>query len=109
MQTLVQVLCTRGPSVREAIGAYGRIARYNLQVTKQHRPGRAHGWAKVHSTRKQRRGAMNLEWDPKTSILTGRVVTRGKNRPNRLIADFVDFMLGSRFKGRVKSINIVTR
>ena len=109
MQTIVQVYCKAGPSLREAIGSYRRISRYSLQVTKQKSPGRQHGWAKIHSTRKGPRGAMNLAWDATTNILTGRVITKGKSRPNRLIADFVDFLLGSRFKSRVKAIHVIAK
>jgi hypothetical protein len=107
MQTLVQVVCKRGPSLREAIANYKKIHKFNLEVTLQKRPGRKHGWMKMHSTRKNRRGAMNLEWNANTNILIGRVITRGKNKPNRLISDFVDFLFGSKFKGRVKAIHII--
>ena len=108
MQTLVQVVCTRGPSLREAIAKHRRIDKFNLQVTLQKSPGRKHGGAKIHSTEPDRRGALNLEWDANTNILICRVITRGRNRPNLLIGDFVDYLLG-RFKRRIEAINIIPR
>jgi hypothetical protein len=109
MQTVIQVICKPGPSLREAISNYRSIERFSLQVTLQKRPGRRHGWAKIHALDGEPPGALNIEWDPNTHILMGRVVTKGKNRPNRLISYFVDFLLGSRFRGRIKSISIFPR
>jgi hypothetical protein len=108
MQTLVQVVCTRGPSLREAIVKHRRIDKYKLQVTWQKQPGRTHGWAKIHSTEPVSRGAMNVQWDSNTNILLCRVVTKGRNRPNLIIGDFVDYLLG-RFKRRIEAINIIPR
>jgi hypothetical protein len=108
MQTLVQVVCTRGPSLRELIVKNPRIARYNLSVAWQKQPGRPRGWAKIHSTDPKRRGAMNLVWDANTNILICRVITKGKNRPNLIIGDFVEYLLG-RFKRRIEAINILPR
>lgn len=106
MQTLVQVVCKPGKSLREAIAKSRGISKFCLEVTLQKRPGRKHGWAKVHGTRKDRRGAMNLEWNANANILTGRVITKGRNRANQLISDFVNFLLGTRLRGRTKSITI---
>jgi hypothetical protein len=106
MQTVVQVVCTRGPSLREAIVKDRRIQRHDLEVAWQKQPGRRHGWAKIHST--GNRGAMNVAWDANTNILVCRVVTKGGNRPNRIIGDFVDYLLG-RFKRRIEAINIIPR
>jgi hypothetical protein len=108
MQTLVQVVCTRGPSLREQIVKHRRIDRYALRVTWQKQPGRKHGWAKIHSTDPKRRGAMNLVWDADTNILLCRVITKGRNRPNLIIGDFVEYVLG-RFKRRIEAINIIPR
>lgn len=108
VQTLVQVVCTRGPSLREAIAKQKRMDRYGLQVTLQKRPGRQHGWAKIHSTQPGRRGALNVVWDANTSVLVCRVVTKGKGLPNRIIGDFVAYLL-KRFKSRVQAINIIPR
>jgi hypothetical protein len=108
MQTLVQVVCTRGPSLREAIVKNPRILRSHLRVVRQKQPGRPRGWAKIVSTEPDRPGAINVEWDANTSILLCRVVTKGGNRPNLVIGDFVDYLLG-RFKRRIEAINIIPR
>jgi hypothetical protein len=39
MQILIQVLCTKGRSIRQAIADDPRIDRYALQVTKEAQPG----------------------------------------------------------------------
>ena len=63
MQILIQVLCTKGRSIRQAIADDPRIDRYGLQVTKEAQPGRAPGWLKLHA--EEMRGALNVEWDAK--------------------------------------------
>jgi hypothetical protein len=108
MQVLVQVICTRGPSLRDAIAKHARLEDHFLRVTEQKRPGRPRGWTKVHSTVPNRHGAINLEWDSHTGVLVSRVITRGRGRPNLIIGDFVDFLL-RRFRSRIQAINIVPR
>ncbi len=39
------------------------------KVSGKQKPGRQMGWAKIHSTRPDRRGALNVEWDSDTRIL----------------------------------------
>jgi len=108
MQVLVQVVCSRGPSVRDAISKDRGLKGGNLKVAEQKRPGRPRGWAKIHSTLPDRRGPINIEWDSDTSILLCRVVNRGKGRPNLIIGDFVDYLL-QRFRRRIQAINIIPR
>jgi hypothetical protein len=108
MQTLVQVICTRGPSLRDAIVNDSRLWKYDLEIQKKHQPGRQHGWAKVHSIKRDRKGALNLEWDSNTSILLCRIVNRGAGRPNLIIGDFVDYLF-DRFRRRIEAVNIIPR
>jgi hypothetical protein len=108
MQVLVQVVCSRGPSLRDAVRTHPKLDGHYLRVTEHQRPGRPHGWSKLHSTLPDRHGAINLEWDADTCILLGRVITRGKGRPSLIIGDFVDFLL-RRFRHRIQAINIVPR
>jgi len=56
MQILVQVVCTRGPSLRDAIAKNPRLDKNLLSVSEQKRSGRSRGWTKVHSTEPDRRG-----------------------------------------------------
>jgi hypothetical protein len=108
MQVLVQVVCSRGPSLRDAIARHPRLEEHLLHVIEQRRSGRPHGWTKVRSTQPFRHGAINIEWDADTCVLVCRVVTRGRGKPNLIIGDFVDFLL-RRFRRRIQSINIIPR
>jgi len=108
MLVLVQVVCTRGPSMRDAIARNSKLEDHCLKVAEQKRQNRSPGWTKVLSTVSGRHGAINLEWDADTSILISRVVTRGRGTPSLIIGDFVDFLF-SQFLGRIQSINIIPR
>jgi hypothetical protein len=108
MQILIQTVCTKGRSLREAIVGDQRIGRHDLQVLQQKRPGRSRGWAKLKSTLPDRHGAINLEWDADTNILISRVVTRGKGRPNLIIGDYIDYLL-ARHARRIQAINVIPR
>ena len=107
MQILVQVLCTKGRSLREAIGNDPRVGAYDLVVTRQLQPGRAPGWMKVHAT-DAKRGVLNIEWDVQSAVLSARVVTRGSRRPSPIVGDFVNYLL-DRHAARVQSITTAYR
>jgi len=102
MQILVQVLSTRGTSLREAIMNDEKIGAFGLQVVEEKRSGRSPGWAKVRSN-DDRRGALNLEWDTSAAILSCRIVTRGSRKPSPVVGDFINYIL-TRFPNRVQSI-----
>lgn len=108
MQVLVQVICTKGPSLRQAIVNDRRLEDAELVVAEHKRQGRAHGWAKIHSSSEGRHGALNIVWDAATHVLLCRVVTRGEGKPNLIIGDFVDYLLRC-FPKRIQSINILRR
>jgi hypothetical protein len=107
MQILVQVLCTKGKSLREAIASDARLERHGLQVTRQMQPGRAPGWLKLHAT-DTTRGALNIEWDAQSAVLSARVITRGSRRPSPIVGDFINYLL-DRHSGRVQSITTAHR
>ena len=107
MQILVQVLCSKGASLREAIANDTRIDRYGLRVTSEKQPGRAPGWMKLHSA-DSARGALNVEWDSQSAILNARVITRGSRRPSPIVGDFVNYLL-ARHGSRVQSITTAYR
>ena len=106
MQTLVQVICTKGPSLRDKIVNDEKLASYGLSVESKQKPGRARGWSNLVSTDKDIRGALKIEWDADARMLLCRVVNRGKGRPHRIVGDFVDYVL-SKFQSQIQLINIV--
>ena len=108
MQVLVQVVCTRGTSLRDAISKDPRLGRHQLRVSEQKRSGRSHGWTKMHSTEATRRGAINLAWDANANLLLARVITRGTGMPSRIIGDFVHLLM-TRYRRRIEAINIIPR
>lgn len=105
MQTFIQVVCTKGRSARDAIANDSRIEDSHLKILKERKPGRKPGWTKVKSTMPDRRGTVNIQWNPSTSILMCRVINKGAGKPNLLVGDFVDYLLG-RHKKRVRHITI---
>ena len=108
MQIVIQVVCTRGVSLREKIANDKALGKHLLQVTEEKRTDRARGWAKIHSTERDRRSAINVQWLAATNILLARVVTRSGNKPNRIIGDFVDYLI-ARHKSRIQAISIIPR
>ncbi len=109
MQTIVQVICTPGISLRDAIGTDPRIGEFQLQVTKQQTAGRSPGWSKLHSSAEPPRpGAVNIEWNARASILTCRVVTRSARHPSPIVGDLINY-LAIRFTARVRTISIIPR
>jgi hypothetical protein len=106
MQTVVQVITAGRGSLREKIMTDSRLGRFGLVPTEHQRPGRPHGWAKIHSDAAH--GAINLEWHARSSTLICRVVTRFGNKPNSIIGDFIDYLL-ARHQRRIIAIQIMPR
>jgi len=104
MQTVVQVVCNRGRSLRDVIANDRKLT--NLEVVQEKKPGRSPGWTKVRTTEGERSGSMNIQWDAATSILTCRVVNRGAGRPNLIIGYFVDYLL-RRQRRRIKLLTVL--
>src|SRR6516225_6918735 len=79
MQTVIQVIASGRGSLREKIMTDPQLGRFNLIPTEHQRPGRPHGWRKIHSGTAH--GAINLEWHGRSRTLICRVVTKlGNNR-----------------------------
>lgn len=109
MQTIVQVVCKKGSkSLRDAIVKDKTLVDYSLKVSEQKRTTRPQGWTKIHSTDRNRHGAINIEWDADMKILLCRVVTKAGGRPNPIIGDFVDYLLG-RYTKKIETIHIFPR
>jgi hypothetical protein len=107
MQAIVQVICSKGPSIRESIVNDDKgLDRFWLKVSGKKNNRRPHGWAKIHSTQPDRYGALNIEWDAGTGILLCRVVNKRKGSPERVLGDFVAYLL-RHHRRRITVINIL--
>ena len=104
MQIIILVACYGGPSLRDTIAKDPKIADYDLQVSEQKRQGRPGGWTKVHGTQCQY-GAINIQWDPATCVLSCRVVTRKPGKPNAIIGSFIAYLV-ARHRRRIYAINV---
>ena len=83
-----------------------QLKRFDLFPTEHMRPGRAHGWAKIHS--ETAHGAINLEWHGGSGTLICRVVTKFGHKPNSIIGAFIDYLL-ARHQSRILAIHIMRR
>lgn len=106
MQTLVQVICSPGSSLRDAIANDRQLAAHWFEVLRERKAGRSPGWTKLRSRAPGRRGTLNIQWSGATRILSCRVVNKGPGKPNLVIGDFVNYVL-RRHRRRVKVIAIV--
>src|SRR6266481_10044326 len=91
MQTVIQVITSGRGSLRERIMNDVQLKRFHLIPTEHMRPGRPHGWAKIHS--ETAHGAINLEWHGRSGTLICRVVTKSGNKPNSIICELIDYLL----------------
>ncbi len=107
MQTLIDVHCSKGPSLRESIAKDTKLENYSLLVVNEQKPGRSPGWLKLRSAVPDRRGAINIQWDS-VGVLRCRVVNRGPGRPDEIAGDFVAYLL-ARHRKRLRTINVVPR
>lgn len=107
MQTLIQILCSGKGSLRDSIARDDKIEKYDLVVSEIKRSNRSVGWSKVHSTMGHH-GAININWEANTNMLSCRVITRGSGNPSEIISAFICYLL-SRHKKRVQAINIFPR
>ncbi len=108
MQTLVLVACTPGPSIREAIVRDAQLSAFQLELIQDRRRGRRPGWAKLKSAVLNIDGAVNLEWDPYSSTLQCRVITRSDSDPAPILADLVGYLF-QQFPDRIQSVTILPR
>ena len=106
MQTLVQVICTPGSSLRDAIANDRQLESHWFEVLRERKAGRSPGWTKLRSRARGRRGTLNIQWNGATRILSCRVVNRGPGKPNLIIGDFVNYVL-RRHRRRVKMLAVL--
>ena len=106
MQTVIQIACTSGPSLRDiVVRDERRLAKFNLIVSEKKRQTRHRGWAKLHGTAQDANGAINVQWIASSQVLLCRVVTHKLN-PGPLSGDLMRYLL-STHRRRVQSIHIV--
>jgi len=79
-------------------------AKFPVCLKKAHTADRPEGWSSIRS-RYYVKGAVRYRWNAQLSILECWAVTKGGNRPFRLIGEFVESILASQSK-RVRSIHI---
>jgi hypothetical protein len=106
LQTVIQVICSEGESLRERIVKDKKLRDYSLVVFKQRSVGRNPGWAKIYSNLYGVPGALNLVWHKESMMLIARIVTRGSSKPDQLIGYFVTYLL-ARHQRRIKVISIL--
>ena len=97
MKTVIQVLCKRGPLLREAISSDSHLEDYFLKLVRGKKQGRSPGWAKVHSAQGYV-GAANFDWSSTSQTLTCWVVTKKGNKPYNIVGDFIAYLLGQHSK-----------
>jgi hypothetical protein len=106
MQTLVQVVCTPGLSVRDGIANDAKLEAHGFEVVLERKAGRSPGWTKLRSRTAGRRGSINIQWNAATKVLSCRVVNKGSGKPDLIIGDFVGYLL-RRHRRRVKLITVL--
>jgi hypothetical protein len=104
MQTVVQIACTKGSSLRDAIANDAKLADRGFKVLEQKKQGRAPGWTKIRSN-EGHTGTINVEWNAVTHFLTCRIINKGTGSPDEVIGAFIGYIL-ERHKRRLKLITI---
>ena len=106
MQTLVQVICSPGTSLRDAIANDAKLYGYGFEIVRERKAGRSPGWTKLRSWVKGRCGSLNIQWSSATKILTCRVINKGSGKPNLVIGDFVNYLL-QRHRRRIRHVVVL--
>jgi hypothetical protein len=103
MQTLIQVFSTGTTSLRDKVVNDRKLEKFGLQVAAHKKPGRSHGWSKLHMLGAH--GAINIQWHAASQTLICRVVTRG-GKPHAITSAFIDFLL-ARLARQIAAIHIL--
>jgi hypothetical protein len=101
MEVLIRIVCKGNSSLREKIVSDKKLKNYNLEVSSHKTAGRNPGWAKIHST--EHNGAININWYARANTLVCRIVTKGSNKPDNIISDFMAYLI-VRHRKRIKAI-----
>ena len=106
MQTVLQVICSGGKSLRDEIENDPHLVSYELKVHSQHKRGRNPGWAKLRATKSHHRGSVNVEWHVNTATLVCRVINKGTARPTHVVGNLMKYLFENH-GGRVKAIIVL--
>ncbi len=107
MQTLIQIICNsrQSTSLRQKIVKDKSLKNFDLACTIEKNNNRSEGWSKIHSLKSNPIGAINIQWDVDTKTLSARVITKNKNNPSYLLADFIRYIL-EKHSIVIKGVNI---
>ena len=108
MQTLIQVISSGSDSLRDKIVNDAKLEDFNLAVSEQKRQNRSPGWSKIHSTNGDK-GAINIDWDAASRMLSCRVVTRKGGQTNAIIGNFIAYLLASKFHRKIQAVQVIPR
>lgn len=96
MQNIVQVICKKGPSLRDKMAndmAKDKNARkFQLDLIQGKNMDRKRGWA-VYKSRRDDHGSLKCEWHAPSTTLICRFVTKKRNRAPFFIGDLVSYIL----------------
>lgn len=106
MQTVVEVVCSKGPSLRKLIVHDDQLHTHELKLESQQRLHRPDGWAKLRGTHPHQPGALNIEWHSRTATLVCRVVNKGDARPSGILGSFINYLF-DKHRERVKAVIIL--
>lgn len=102
MEVLIRVVCKGRGSLREKIISDNKkLDKYDLKVSMYKTAGRNPGWSKIHSS--EHNGAINVNWYSRANTLVCKIVTKGSNKPDNIISDFMGYLLAFHRK-RIKAI-----
>lgn len=106
MQTVIQIVSSRTDSLRERIVNDPDLGAFGLEVDKEKKKGRSHGWAKLYGHGAQ--GALNLQWLAAPRALLGRIITKGDSCPAQLAGTFLCYVL-ARYRDEIRAVHIWTQ
>lgn len=107
MQTIVQIICTKGTSLRDSIIKDSKLENYKFKIETKITKKRSPGWTSLSSIDSEHQGSIKIQWDPTTNFLLCRIVNKGSGKPAQITGALISYLLG-RYSKRIESISILT-
>lgn len=105
MQYTLRIITKNTQSLRATINRDERsLARYELVLLQEKSNARDNGWSKLRMAGES--GVINYSWDPASSTLTARCISKKRNNPNLVMAQFIWYLM-DRFQKKIHSIILV--